>query len=89
MAIASIIVSVAGIVLGFLLGFPLSMLVGPFVGIVFGIVGLVLGIFAFKAKRTKVSVAALIIGIAVPAISIIRVMTLASCVGGLISLFAG
>lgn len=88
MAIASIIVSVAGIVLGFLLGFPLSMLVGPFVGIVFGIIGLVLGIFAFRAKRTKTSAAALVIGIAVPAISVIRVMALASCVGGLVSLVA-
>ena len=83
MAVVSIIVSLLGIVLSFILGFPLSFLIGPYVGIAIGSVGLALAIIALKKKRENVSFAALIL------ICIFRMISMSSCVNGLIGLVSG
>ena len=87
-AIVTICISAIGFVLGFALGFPLNFLVGPFVGLLFGIVSLILGIIAFGKGRSNLSAVALIMGIALPVVSVIRIFSLVSCVGGMISLFS-
>ena len=88
MGIVSIIVSLVGFVLSFILGFPLSYFIGPFIGLAIGVVGLVLGIVARAKQRTNVTNAALIIGIIVVAVSILRMISLMTCVTGVIGLFA-
>ena len=89
MAVVSLIVSLLGIVLSCILGFPLSFLIGPYVGIAIGIVGLALAIIALKKKRENVSFAALIISIIVILICIFRMISMSSCVNGLIGLVSG
>lgn len=89
MAIASIIVSLFGLVMSFILGFPLSYLIGPYVGIVIGAVGLVLGIVSIVRKRSNVTLAALIIGIAVVLICLFRIIAMFSLIGGIAGLIAG
>ena len=87
-AIISIIVSAVGFVLSFALGFPFSLVIGPYVGLPFGVVGLILSIFAVKKKRSTLSAVALIMGIALPIVSVVRIFSFVSCVGGIISLFS-
>ncbi|MDL2238248.1 hypothetical protein LJC56_10575 [Christensenellaceae bacterium OttesenSCG-928-K19] len=89
MAIASIIVSVAGIVLSYALFFPLSLLVGPFIGLVMGIIGLILALVAHKRKKSKAAVAGIIIGAIVTGLCVLRTASLVSCIGCIGNLISG
>ena len=88
MGIASIIVSLLGFVLSFILGFPLSYFIFPFIWLAIGGVGLVRCSVARANQRSIVTNAALIIGIIVVAVSILRMISLMTCVTGVIGLFA-
>ena len=88
MAIISIIVSLVGFAASFLLGFPLSYLAGPFIGFAAGAAGFVLGIIARTGQRTAVSFAAFAIGLIVLAVSILRMVSLMACIGGIAGMFA-
>lgn len=80
MAIASIIISSVGLVLSFIIGFPWSYFFGPIIGMVFGIVGLILASVAHRQNKSGVSKAGIIISSIVLGFSVIRAISVASCV---------
>ncbi len=89
MAIASVVTGLAGIVLSFILGFPVSLVIGPYVGIALGIVGLALAVIARRKQKSGMSMAGLIIGAAVVAISILRIVAFVNCVGNIAACIGG
>jgi len=89
MAIASLIVSIAGIVLSFLIGFPFNYIIGPAIGVSMGIVGLVLAAVARKKEKTTLTTAALVISTIIIAVCVIRAISFATCVGRVSSCVAG
>lgn len=81
MAIASLAISIAGFILSFIFGFPISYFLGPPVGTAMGIVSLIFAAIAFKAKKSNLTKAALIISLILLAVSVIRIFSLISCAG--------
>lgn len=89
MAIASLIISIAGLVFSFILGFPLNYFLGPIVGLVMGIVGLILAAIAHRQKRANISKAALIVSAIVTGICAVRFISVITCMGRITSCVAG
>lgn len=81
MAVASLIISIAGFILSFIFGFPVSYFLGPPIGAVFGIISVIFGAIAFKGAKTNLTKTALVISIILLVVSVIRIFSLLTCVG--------